>query len=425
LQFVNVLSLDESKDAEVPMVEHDLDYLDELIQALSARAAESSGLDNVRLRTKLLQVFEEAKNTPLTFDYFTSITGAEVSAKEQNSRKISWVLQHALGAKVWCVNSKLLGVSNRKLYSPVVEQIKRIGIHHRADRLRAFQNQVSRHEYKLHTTVDAVLVSQDYKTLYVVKGCTISSLSGGQKNKPLRQSIGAGGVLLWDPTDRIIAEPVVDAEACRTLVLAWGMLKDSFNHMTVVPAYCIVDDFNAGWHFQLHSLEEPCWNQFKDSRVSLSSFPVVTSSLKFLDRFREDVDCFNTVPSWMTETPLYAAPPDRPARSLMNLDVLQREQAGNQREIVPVQAGHLGDEVSRKFDLFYTKDMRRHDLLHLTRRGLVAKHLGNSFTITPIGLARYHIALAMARGETGPDFAEKVLNRVYDQAALVWKNRNL
>lgn len=407
------------------MNEHDWDHFDELVQAVAARASVSAGLDDVKIRTKLLRLFEEARQQSLTFDHLSTLTESDTSAREQVCRKISWLLQHALKAKVWCVNARLLSSRADRLYSPVIEQLKRIGLHSVKERLQAFQDHVRRLNQRLHTTVDAVLVSTDYRTVYVVKGCTISSLAGGIEQKRVRQALSVGGETLWDSPDRIIPAPIVDAEACRTLVLAWGVLKDTFNHLDVVPLYCIVDDFSAGWHFQVHDLTGVYWGRLQERKVSLADFPVSVSSLNFLGAMRENSDVFNALPNWFTASPLYCVPPDRPARSLMALDVLHREQAGNAKEIVPVRDLRLAQEVDRQYDLYYTKDMRRHDLLHLTRRGLVAKHPGNTFTITPLGFARFYMAVAMAHGATPSAFAQTALSRVVQQAELVWKHRNL
>jgi hypothetical protein len=407
------------------MLEHDWDHFDELVQALAARASDSTGLDSVRIRTKLLKLFEAAAGKSLTFDYLTSLSDNEVSPREQFGRKLAWTLQHALASKVWCVNSRILSHRADRLYSPIVEQLKMAGLHAGSNRLQQFARHIRDLGTQVHGTIDAVLVSRDCSTIYVAKGCTFrSALStlGHTQRGPL---IRVGGGSLWDPSQRLIEKPFVDAAACRSLVLAWGLLKDTFNHLTVIPIYSIIDEVDATWQFQIHTLEEPWWSQFPGRRVAIDRFPILRSSFDMIDSFREDPDAFNHLPRWVQDSPLYSIPPDRPARSLMNLDILQREQGGNQREVVPIKASVLAEEIGRRFDLFYTKDAKRHDLLHLTRRGLVHKHPENRFSITPLGLARHHLAVAVAQGGARPEFAQETLKKIYRQAELLWKFRNL
>jgi hypothetical protein len=410
---------------EKPMIEHDWDHFDELVQALAARTSDHAGLNDVKLATKLVKLFDDAQNKKLSFDYMTAITASEVSAREQICRKMAWLLQHALKAKVWCVNSRLLSVKSGKRYSPVIEQLKQIGIRSVANRVEAFDALARTQGSKIQTTVDSVLLSPDFSKLYVVKGCTISSITGSVGNRHGGQAVRTGVGTLWQAPDRVISDPIVDSDACRTLVLAWGVLKDTFNQLEVIPVYCVIDDFDGGWHFQAHDLSIPFWKQFEAPRTSLSSYPILTQSLEFLPQLTADPDAFNSLPDWASGTPFYHIPPDRPARSLMILDVLQREQAGNPLEIVPLREGFIAEQISERYDLFYTKDMRRHDLLHIQRRGLIQKHPGNSFSITALGLARFHVAVAMALGAIHPDFSQKILSRITRHAELTWKLRGL
>jgi hypothetical protein len=395
------------------MIEHDADFLDMLVNAFAARA-EGTGIQDMQLRARLANQINSAKGQPLTFDYLTTITGAESSPKELTDRKIAWLLQHALPAKCYCVNTKIATIGTSKASSHLVTQMEMLGFQGQSSRTRAIYEEARSRAPKMHTTVDALLLSDDRRTLYVVKGCSFSAIAGERVRYE-----GALTETLW--ARKLITNPVVDSAACRGLIAAYGILKDKFPQLEVVPLFCIVDDVDAGWHFQAHDLSGTCWKTFEKPYTSIAGLPIRTSSLNFLRELKADSDFFNAIPEWATEDPLRLLPPDRPVRSLMIVKALLGHQVEHSTEVVPMSGARLAQEIARTYDFNYPKDMRRHDFLHLIRRSLISLHPRSTYVVTPLGLMKYYILLAMHNKNLPNDFAENVLDKLTRQSRFVWK----
>lgn len=397
--------------------EKDWDNIDEWVHAYSKAYVHGDSLPE--LEGKLKDACNGLVEHTPQFDDFVSILDTSIRSRDAIARKVAWTAQRATGARAWCVGAKLIH-GKFATNSPVIDQVAALDVEPRPVNLQHIKEQFIEHYYfNVQGTVDAVLIDVKKNTLMPVKGVAFSQ---AQRRSRALAYAKAGSGLFGQGSSRLLCNLIARQEELGALVVAHALLKSAFPHMEVVPGYIVVDDLDAGWHFELLDMTELVMRELVNGPLELDDYPVLANSLEEVYGLRADSNAIAHLPIGVGDDPLEFAPVDRPTRCLMFLNELWRQQKRTLNEFVPVKATELAALVEHRYKVVLPPNTRRHDLEDgLQRRGFIerCRYSSNSYGLTPVGVFRIYAMKRLFLQRSTPDVGAIALQHIQHQARLL------
>jgi hypothetical protein len=325
-----------------------------------------------------------------TINDFTYVLDTGFHSQSINQRRIAWASQHILNMRAWMVGPKLFEKEGRKYFSPLIEQVRVLGLPVVGDfDVQKFRRRArGRARYWAQSALDVILVDRVSGRIGLIKGFTWSQAKSiNREVRPAR-----AGLELFDVQDRPIVQVIAKSEALRPLLIARELLRTACPRATVECYYMLIDDSECGWNFQLHDVSGVGLARLQQSPFyRLDDVPCKKSSRDFQEVLRADSDAFAKIPNWTAKDYLALVPVDRPARALMQLREIFEYQMLAPGTLAPMPAAELAKAVESRYSLFYPVNRQRHDLDAVLRGGGFVRRprqQNNDYAITPKGIMR-------------------------------------
>lgn len=396
---------------------------------IDAYAAVSAYVEHVpELEQRITEAYLEACGSQPEFDSFKSLLGRGYPATESWIRQIAWASQHLLGARSLCVGNQIIVKRGRGYESPLIDQLGLLGWEAGDSRV----SDVLAEEFERSGAtrrLDAMVVNQRQSIVYLVKGYQFqSAIDKGRSIDDLPLFSG-------DPSTEGGLRLAVPRGVIRSVAYAHDIVKAAYADIEVVPVILAMDDIYGGLRQALVDVSPLIMRSQVDEAkkssarraISLGGCPVIDQP--FMASFRLP-DRVRFLPKWPVSDQLNLLPVDRACRCLMLLSILWKRQRLTPDKLVSMRAVALGRDVGKTYKVAYPDDLRRHDLEDcLERSGLIERPAfeGNSFALTPRGVARVLLSRRLLVGqsdlESSDDLRRHVLHHIHAHAELWAKYR--
>jgi hypothetical protein len=264
--------------------------------------------------------------------------------------------------------------------------------------------------------VDALLLSSASEELWLVKGC---SYSQARRMSP-ELWVNSDRASLFGMDDRFMSRLSVSGTQVRTLLAGRDLIQAAHPRLRVRACFLVLNDPGCSWHFQAHDLTAARPRVWREVRVLLDRFPVVSTHRQFAEQFAESGQGLGGLPDWASLDPMTSLPTDRPARSLLLLQELWGRQLNRPKRLSTARGDELAESVGRTTAVSLGRDQWRHDLEDCLERGGFVRRLPDRpgrFAITPKGIAR--LLLLRQKLEMKHDIpTPQLLSHVTHQARL-------
>jgi len=393
------------------------DYIDDIVDVY-ANAYVYGGRQR-ELEACISAACDSLSTTKPTMYDFTYFLDTGLVGRTAVQRKIAWAAQHIYNMRAWAVGPHLFEKRDRQYFSPLLEQLRVLGIDVCDPAVHRFRRQsLDRAKKWSQVALDAFLFDQVTQEVVLVKGCSWSQAKS--LDASIKSELPGDG--LFSPTDRVFTDFYAKAEAIRPLLHAKKLIELACPSITVKCEFMLVDDPGCSWRFQSHDMSSVDLRRLARSKtLCLDDLPCTKTFLDFEALLYRDSDAFAQLPKWSGGDFLNLVPIDRPTRSLMQLQEIftLQELTPNALSVVPASA--ITKSVSSRYHLFYPANRQRHDLEGVLRSGGFVRRPRtgtNSYGITAKGIARSLIM--KQKFQPSSDFSSSRLIIEIQRQAELW-----
>lgn len=350
---------------------------------------------------------------------FNSLGDSELPGPDYTQQKVAWIMQRVIGARCYCVGSKIVRHRAGSCSSPVLDQLTEFDASVDSDDIEVLANRWSKSKRRNagNNRLDAMAVDPASRTLYLVKCANTSQISYS----------GRTPANLFLPDDQIITNVRVSPEPVNALLCASQMISAATKNWTVKLLFVVVGD-EYSWSFQCHDVTRIIHQPLLDRPVYLDDYPLFATTRSFSSELFENPDLFSMVgepPKFTSlKEALNVCPVYRYTRAMMLLLELWEEQCSDPSRLVAVPASVLQDRVSNKYGFPYTIDARRHDLEDCLRAGQFVGRVPwkrNEYAIELRGVERV-LVMKHKYNKMAPVETQVMVDRAFEQKKLWRRN---
>lgn len=391
------------------------DHFDDLIESYASAFVFEGRRQQLEL--EIARVCASITASRPTMDDFTYFLDTGLWGKSAVQRKIAWAAQHIFGLRAWCVGPRLFEKSQRRFFSPLLEQLRALSLDIRDVDVSNFRRRShGAAKFWSQASIDAMLVDAVRQRVILIKGISWSQCKGLSK----RLTASKPGAGLFEPLDRVFVNAYAAAQALRPLVHARNLIEQA-SDCQVEAHFVLMDDPGCSWRYQCHNVETVELHHLaKGAKHCLDDLPC---SGTFLDKqavLDADSDAFAQLPAWPSTEFLNLVPIDRPCRAMMQLQELFARQEQTPKVLQAVSASEIADAVEQRYRIFYPVNRQRHDIEACLRTGGFVRRVRdseNAYAITAKGYVRCLLMRQKFQPRTGVT-PSRVIIEIQRQAEL-------
>lgn len=365
-----------AREIDIPTINTNPSMFEELAQALASAVAYMRDQTNLsELKETFEHLYRHALRQPPCYNEVNELTGQCLNAGDRMAGQAAWILQNVRQLRVYGVHSQLWHEVKGVHSSPLLDQMAHAlnqtstltsgDLRHMGGDKKAIVDVVGIHE-------NDIWIVQTIGQTKLVDSAVTTSTHGSNTLIKLR----------------VFNNPVLRGQSLKTLYKATYMMRRAFPAIGV-RSFCLVQH-TAGPDFELYEVEIP---KEEPDRIKLTDRMVVTASVDYMDRLKDDHNAMLTLPQKLDNNLFVGLPPCRAGRTLGILASTASRQLGAP-DLLTWRERDVAQILEEDFGLKVPRDKIRHDLCdRMMGNGFMQKY-DSDYSLTMKGVARYLYCLA-------------------------------